>query len=162
LKTIVKPFNQMVDALDRADTAYGGQVPCTIPAVEKLGSYVNKEETFLSQLAVKQDSYWLDASGINDFARSSIPGAQAYLDGWSGRLTTLQQLINRLVPAMTTFQTLLENPQFVGFVVQSEQATTDFGLCGPAVGDIILRLNSASSDIDKIQSHLSAARSVVY
>jgi hypothetical protein len=162
LKEFTEPFNQMLDALTRADAAASGQVTCTIPAVEKLASYVDKEEDVLYQLAGKSESDWLQQSGVNDFDRSTIPAAQAYLDGWSGRLNTLQQLIERLVPLMTTWQAILANPGVVGAVVGSEQATTDFGLCGDAMSDIIHRLNLASSDIGKIRSQLGDARSLVY
>jgi hypothetical protein len=162
LNGFTEPFNQMVDALSRADTAASGQVPSSIPSIERLASFVEKEENVLSQLAAKGPTDWLYASGVSDFDPSTIPTAQQYLDRLTGRLTTLRQLDQRVVPLMTTWKNVLENPAIIGGVVGSEQASTDFGLNGIAVGDIIGRLNTCSREIVTIQAQVKLARSVVY
>jgi hypothetical protein len=179
-KALAEVFDKLSGALDKlldaqagVDTALNGEAPCTaLPDIEKLRNFVNKQETVLSLLKGKQQVDWLNAAGANNStvvgcwlslapACSAMPSAQAYLNGWSGRLTTIQQLIQKGTPVLSAGQTVLRNPVVVGLAVDSETAMSDFGLCADAVGNVIDGLNNASTDIDSIQSKLNGALGVV-
>jgi hypothetical protein len=158
-KQITEPFNQLLDALGRADAAGSSPHPlCPIESVEGLFDYVNKQTDFLSQLSQKPEKYWLNVSGENPYDQSTVPAAQAYLDGWSTRLANVQQLIQAVTPMVSDWQTVLGNPAVLA-VYLDKVYMSDVTGCSFALGDVKSYLDSASRNISKIQAQLNGARS---
>jgi chemotaxis protein histidine kinase CheA len=158
---LTEPLKLAFDGLSMAKTAAGGEVPTTIPMVEKLADFVRKEGTVLDMLAKESTEDLLKNSGLNSFDRSTIPAAQTYLDNLSMRLATIQRLNQQLVPSIKAAQTVLENP-LINTARMTVANSTLPGLDPIALGDIIAQLNGCASQIDVIQKKLRLARSVVY
>jgi hypothetical protein len=119
---------------------------------------VNKQTDFLSQLSQKPEKYWLNVSGENPYDQSTVPAAQAYLDGWSTRLANVQQLIQAVTPMVSDWQTVLGNPAVLA-VYLDKVYMSDVTGCSFALGDVKSYLDSASRNISKIQAQLNGARS---
>jgi hypothetical protein len=162
VKDITEPFNMLSYTLTRAGITAGGQnAICPIEAVNTLSQYVNTQADFLSTLASKSENYWLDASGMNSFDRSTVPSAQGYLDGWYDRLTHVNLLIQEMVPMVKTSQDVLSNPGVLAALEYKGHMTDVYG-CADELGSIVPLLNSASANIEKVNANLSSARSLIY
>jgi hypothetical protein len=146
-----------LDALQAANTAAGGQFPSTLPGVDELAGYVDHERTVLDALAQKTAGDWMNQSGINAFDPSTTSAAQVYLDAWSQRLATLQQLNQQLEPVLSSAQSFFGNDDVAAARIAALENTMP-GIDGVALGDIIADLDACSTQIKAIQAQIQTAR----
>jgi hypothetical protein len=153
------------DALNMTKTASGGEVPSTVPMVEKLADYADKEGIVLDTMAHRRTEDWLLNSGLNRFDRSTVPAAQRYVDDLSNYLSTIDRLNQHLLPLLQAAHDVLDNSEIMKLRVDAGVLAGPVGAQGldpTALKDIIARLNGCSSQIDAIQNSLRLARSVIY
>jgi len=145
-------------ALKAANGAYAsGEVPAD-ESIERIRDFVTKESSVLATLAQKTANNWLTESGVNSFDTSTFPAAEAYLDEWSQRLTTLKELIEDVLPLQNAIETALDAKGVVQ-VATTTNTTAALGN-GMAISDSIFpRLGGCSTKIDVILSQLRLARS---
>jgi len=151
-------ISSILDGVNAANGAYAsGEVPAD-ESIERIRDFVTKESSVLATLAQKTANNWLTESGVNSFDTSTFPAAEAYLDEWSQRLTTLKELIEDVLPLQNAIETALDAKGVVQ-VATTTNTTAALGN-GMAISDSIFpRLGGCSTKIDVILSQLRLARS---
>ena len=158
LKELAEPFIRLQEALDMADVAATGRVPTTLGIIDKLRDYADKQANALEALARNSDKDWIKSSGINEFNRAgTVLNAQQFLDAWSQRLNSLQQLIQKVVPPLQVAQKVLDNDAVNGSRMALQGS--EVGLDPFVMQEVINQLNYCSSKITAIQSDIHTARS---
>jgi len=158
LKELAEPFIRLQEALDMADVAATGRVPTTLGIIDKLRDYADKQANALEALARNSDKDWIKSSGINEFNRAgTVLNAQQFLDAWSQRLNSLQQLIQKVVPPLQVAQKILDNDAVNGSRMALQGS--EVGLDPFVMQEVINQLNYCSSKITAIQSDIHTARS---
>jgi hypothetical protein len=150
-------FSSIGDDFDRARKAAAGELEAYTPAVEKVRVYAANQSDKLSELARKDENYWIERSGANLFDPIATAHARTLLDEWIIDFNQVQTVIQGFLPMAQTARELFSNTA-VSAVRSAIDESSLPPLDGIALQQVVGDLNSSNRNLDIILRRLHSGR----
>ena len=150
-------FSNVNEDFDRARKAQAGELEAYTPAVEKVRVYIANQNDKLSELARKDEDYWMDISGMNIGDPIATSHARAAFDEWITKFNQIQAVVQGFLPIAQTARELFGNTAVSALRSGIDESSLP-PLDGIALQQVVGNLNNSNLKLDIILRHLHSCR----
>ena len=150
-------FSSIGEDFDRARKAAAGELEAYTPAVEKVCIYAANQNDKISELARKDENYWMERSGANLFDPIATAHARAAFDEWIADFNQVQTVIQGFLPMAQTARELFRNTAVSAIRSAIDESSLP-PLDGIALQQVVGDLNSSNRNLDVILRRLHSCR----